>query len=98
MSKNPPGCDYTYIGKRDGIKIEAATDFLGPQVIVGGDDAPMHRLSPAQESHEEAVKLGKKVLAEGFDLCKDWIDLRDEGLHRCMERLFFWPGGKHETR
>ncbi len=79
----------TKIGIREGIPIEAVTDAMGPQVLVGGDKHAMYRLSPVQVSHRQAVKLGRRVFKEGFQVCdKTWANLKAESTGEAMFRVF----------
>ena len=79
----------TYIGIREGIPIEAVTDKMGPQVIVGGDSYLIHFLSPVQESHRQAVRLGRRVLKQGFQVCDTtWTNIKTESKGAGMFRLF----------
>ena len=71
-----------------GNKVTAATDDAGPQVIVQGKE--IHLLSRPLKDHEEAVALGKRVVAGGTAVYPDWMDLKNGGIG---ENLFAVFGG-----
>lgn len=65
----------TYIGKHQGLKIQALTDAMGSQVLVTGTDdkgAPVHLLSQPLGTHLDAENLGFKVLFDGPTAYSDW--------------------------
>lgn len=62
----------------EGHRVIAATDSLGPQVIVKGTD--IHLLSQPLENHEAAVRLGRDTVQFGHQIYHQWIDIRSTPL------------------
>lgn len=68
----------TEVGKDPkGNLVIAATDSIGPQVVVKGKK--IHLVSQPLDDHNAAIILGKKIVEEGTRAYKDWIDLKKGG-------------------
>lgn len=57
----------TELGKREGCTVKAITDGTGSHVVVCGET--IHGLHLCK-SHKQAVAFGKRVVKEGFAICK----------------------------
>jgi len=75
----PDECQADELGTDSkGNKVTAATDAAGPQVIVVGEN--VHLLSYPLKDHAAAVALGKRVVAEGYEIHDKWYDLKKGGV------------------
>lgn len=60
-------CKAQDIGIREGCTVKAITDVMGSHVVVKGNTKHcLHRC----DSHKQAVALAKRVVKEGFKVCK----------------------------
>lgn len=71
----------------EGCSVTAATDVLGPQVIVKSDNT--HLISERLRNHSAAVKLAKRVQADGIGVYDKWTNLHEETLSQAIFRLAF---------
>ena len=78
----------TKCGYHKKIKVTAVSDAAGHQVIAICEKEKIHLLSRPLATHEEAVQLGNKVVAEGTEVYKKWFNLNNTA-----ENLFAIFGG-----
>lgn len=80
-------CGFT----KDGLKVTAATDAAGPQVIVkgtNGDGEEIHLLSHPLKDHAAAEELGKEVVKKGYQFYGGWVDLLNSDLFHHFLAVF----------